>query len=273
MFTYKKLFTLILILFVTVSLSARTREYYNPYSRYYTKKHKVKKKRTLRKKIVKRRVKKKDLRKKIIRKKRKKVYPIKIQRRKYHVLFNKAGFYYSGIEIGQTSLSRAVTLNSKDLGGKDLTSTEDGRVIGKADGKTYSFNESISYSRLALDIGFQEAKSGDFYQLSWYSNDYVQDLLATLGFSYKRFGYRYLYGTIPFLKIDLGFGHTGTTNGMPTNYTYGVGAGVYKNINKFHLKTGIGYQKRNWAYIDKDIGTEKWEDSEITMYVGVAYLF
>jgi hypothetical protein len=101
----------------------------------------------------------------------------------------------------------------------------------------------------------------------------VQDLLFTFGFSYKKFGYRYMYGTIPFLKVDLGFGHTGTTNAMPTNYTYGLGIGVSKNIKRFHLKGGFAYQKRNWAYIDKDVGTEKWEDSETTMYIGGAYLF
>jgi hypothetical protein len=247
------------------------------YDSYYihkknTKKKIIKKRKKVKKRVIKKRIKKKKIRKKRIKKKSTSSTLPKLSKRKYHLFFGKAGLYYSGIEIGQTKLSRDVTLNSKDTG-QTLYKSGTGDELGPADGSTYTFNQSTSYSRVTLDIGFQEARSGNFYQLSWYSNDYVQDLLFTFGFSYKKFGYRYIYGVIPFLKVDLGFGHTGTTNGMPTNYTYGVGVGVTKNIKRFHLKGGFAYQKRNWAYIDKDVGTEKWEDSETTLYVGAAYLF
>jgi hypothetical protein len=190
----------------------------------------------------------------------------------YHVFLNALGKYYAGIEFGQTNLSRSVTLNSATTG-ETLYRSDNGQEIGPADGTTYTFNQGLQYNRLAIVGGFQERNTGDFYQVSYYTNDLVQDLLLTLGYSYKKFGYQYMYGSIPFLKIDAGVGHTGTTNGMPTNYSLGLGVGAYKNIENYQLKAAFAYQKRNWFYLDKDIGKEKWEDSETTFYIGASYFF
>jgi hypothetical protein len=33
------------------------------------------------------------------------------------------------------------------------------------------------------------------------------------------------------------------------------------------------YQKRAWVEIDRALGSEKWSDSENTIYLGVHYLF
>lgn len=190
----------------------------------------------------------------------------------YHMFLGTVGRYYAGIEFGQTNLSRAVTLNSKNTG-DELYQSDTGKYIGMANGDTYSYNQGLQYNRLAIMAGFQEQKTGDFYQLSYYTNDLVQDVLLTLGYSYKKFGYKYMLGSIPFLKLDAGFGHTGTTNGMPTNYSLGLGIGGYKNLKNYQIKAAFAYQKRNWFYLDKDIGKEKWEDSETTFYIGASYFF
>lgn len=190
----------------------------------------------------------------------------------YHMFLGSVGRYYAGIEFGQTNLSRAVTLNSTNTG-EILMRTDTKDDLGTADGSTYKYNQGLQYNRLSVVGGFQERKTGDFYQVSYYTNDLVQDVLLTLGYSYKKFGYKYLYGSIPFLKIDAGFGHTGTANGLPTNYSLGLGIGAYKNLKNFQLKAAFAYQKRNWFYLDKDIGKEKWEDTETTFYVGGAYFF
>ena len=190
----------------------------------------------------------------------------------YHMFWGSVGRYYAGVEFGKTNLSRSVILNSKSTG-DELYQSDSGKYIGVADGSTYEYNQGLNYDRLAIVGGFQERKTGDFYQVSYYTNDMVQDILFTLGYSYKKFGYKYLYGSIPFLKIDAGFGHTGTTNGMPTNYSLGLGVGAYKNLKNYQFKGAFAYQKRNWFYLDKDIGKEKWEDTETTFYIGVSYFF
>jgi len=190
----------------------------------------------------------------------------------YHTFLGTEGLYFAGLEFGRTQLSRAVILNSKNTG-ETLYRSDNGNELGIANGQTFNFNQSLQYSRLSMTAGFQERKTGDFYQVSYYTNDLVQDILFTLGYSYKKFGYKYMYGGIPFLKIDAGFGHTGTSNGLPTNFTLGLGVGAYKNVMNFQLKAGFAYQKRNWFYLEKNIGTEKWEDSETTLYGGISYLF
>ena len=196
----------------------------------------------------------------------------------YHEFLDMKGFYYAGISVGQTTLSRHVELNSnviQDGDGNylDLIRSDDGSVIGPADGTTYTFNQNYNYTRLALVGGFQDQKTGDFYQFSFYTNDLVEDVLFSVGYSYKKFGYQYLYGMTPYMRIDGGFGHTDTENGLPTNYTLGLGTGMYKNYEGFHLRGGIGYQKRFWLNLDKENGTEKWEDTELTFRIGAFYLF
>lgn len=218
-----------------------------------------------------------DQKKKIIVKRKKKLTEKKIIEEKsiegeFHTFLGAQGLYYAGLEFGKTYLSRAVILNSKNTG-EVLYRSDNGNELGPADGTKYNFNQSLEYTRLSMIAGFQERKTGDFYQVSYYMNDLVQDVLFTLGYSYKKFGYQYMLGSTPFIKIDGGFGHTGTSNGLPTNYTLGIGIGAYKNVMNFQIKAGFAYQKRNWLYLEKDIGTEKWEDSETTLYGGISYLF
>ncbi len=265
----KKLLIILLLLpsFLVTALTAATYQqnpyiYKNYYQQQPVKKRVIKRKKRV--KRVKKRVPKKPA---IVAEKSKPASEVE-----YHMLMGTVGRYYAGIEFGRTSLSRSVTLNSNNTG-EELFRTDNGDLIGTADGSTYKYNQGLEYNRLAVVGGFQERKTGDFYQVSYYTNDLVQDVLFTLGYSYKKFGYKYLYGSIPFMKIDAGLGHTGTTNGMPTNYSLGLGIGAYKNLKNYQLKAAFAYQKRNWFYLDKDIGKEKWEDTETTFYIGAAYFF
>jgi len=190
-----------------------------------------------------------------------------------HTLFGKVGNYYAGVEIAKTSLSRKVTLNSKNTG-EILYRSDNGAPIGTADGSTYNFTQSYNYTKFSMVVGFVQKKSGDIYQISYSSNDLMQDLLLSAGYSYKKFGYKYTYGFIPNLTVLAGFGYTGSTNAMPTNFSIGVGGGLYKFYKKkYRVEGGLKYQKRSWIKLDKSIGQEKWDDSELSFYVGVGYLF
>ena len=265
----KKILVIIIPFLLTTSLYSRSsdrylyKEYRNP--------HKAKPKRRLLRKKPKKRIVKKRVRKKLS-KPKKRVVQQRVNKTKFHRLFGKTGMYYSGVEIGKAYLSREVTLNSKTTG-EILYRSDNGNALGKANGSTYHFNQSFVYTKMALVGGFVERKSGDTYQLSYYTNDLVQDILFSIAYSYKKFGYKYMFSSIPYMMVDAGFGHTGTTNGIPTNFSLGLGVGAYKFVGNFRVSGGFKYQKRSWVTLDKSIGKEKWDDSETTFYFGASYLF
>ena len=192
----------------------------------------------------------------------------------YRVVLDKyVGKYAVGGALGYTNLLRDVTLKS-NLTGQVLTRNDTGDSIGTADGSTYKFKQRLTYNRYSFVFGFKEYKTEDFIFASFYGNDLIQDILITYGYSLPSFKTPYLLNATPYMSISGGFGHTDSENGVPTNWNLGVGIGIKKEFMKnFDLDFGLMYQKRAWVEIDRALGSEKWSDSENTIYLGVHYLF
>jgi len=188
----------------------------------------------------------------------------------YQTLFGIKGRLYGGVEVASTNLSRKVNLKSKNTG-ENLYRNDNGALLGPANGSTYSFTQDESYTRMVLRAGIQKKGTKDYYEIGFHSNDLVSDFLFTAGYGYPQYS---LWGIIPQFRILGGLGWTGSENMLPTNLSIGVGGGILYDISKdFEFEFGALYQKRQWVELDKDIGQEKWDDSEFMFGLGLKYLF
>lgn len=190
----------------------------------------------------------------------------------YSRFFGFEGHFYLGVDLGQTMLMRGVKVIS-NKSGDTIYRKDNNEIVGTANGETYTFQMDDQYMRTDLKVGFQKKKEGDFFQLSYYSNDVLQETYLSYGITFPE-AFEAFKTTVPFVKLDGGFGHTDSKDGLPVNYAVGLGLGGYtRYFTSWRLFYGIDYHYRPWLDLREDFGTERWTDQDVRGYLGVNYLF